>query len=109
MIDLSAAWITGWTFARLQTTSSWPVPYSLSGLKRGHTDYKKTGKTFSLEFLECNLYSPFYFWLRIFSFRSSSINSFCGSSMNQVREGEGEVRIQTGYIVITGDWSQILY
>jgi hypothetical protein len=69
MIDRSVAWITFWIFARLQTTSSWPVPYSLSGLKRGHTDYKKTGETFSLEFLECNLYSPsfkFFFFLVTF-------------------------------------------
>ena len=32
MIDRSVAWITGWIFARLQTTSSWLIPYSLFGL-----------------------------------------------------------------------------
>ena len=72
--DLSMAWITGWTFARLQTSSSRPVPDS-HWVISGHIDYKKTGKTFSLEFLECNLYSPFLFFgpFSFFFFGSPSL------------------------------------
>ena len=102
MIDLSAAWITGWIFARLQTISSWPVPYSLSGLKRGHTDYKKTGETFSLEFLKCNLYSPNKFFLFFYELRTSSTIHPVYRSMNRVSEEGGEAPIQTD-LMVTGD------